>query len=190
MNELKQNEHSNFDAIKSNLDQNKKKELMIGNELMALKQALVEKDKEIIALKGKLQKQNLYCEKLMNDNNIKTQDLIALDRNYKELFNEYNALLNNQPLINEERKKEFNDKIKDLEEKITLMITENQRLTDIIKDKANENEYLAKILKDKLDEIEHLKTLLAQNQNSNSANFEALKNDLENRKNREIVSYN
>jgi hypothetical protein len=102
-------------------------------------------------------------------------------------MNEMRNLQKNQPLFNEERKKEFNEKIKDLEGKITLMINENQRLTELIKEKVGENEYLANILKDKLNENDQLKKLLGQTQNLSSANVDAIARDLENQKNKEIV---
>lgn len=188
LNDLKNLDHENLDLLKSNLDQTRKKENGLLNELLILQQALQEKDREINVLKAKNQNQGNQIEQILNENNKKTQDAINLDKKCKELLNELNALKSSHPLINEERKKEFNDRIKDLEGKITLMINENQRLTDLIKEKATENEYIAKILRDKLDENDHLKTLLAQNQNKNM-NYEAMKNDLENKKNREIVFF-
>jgi len=150
-----------FDKKNSNFDQNyleKKKE---NAEFLALQQALFEKDKEILTLKAKLQNLNLFCEQISKENNMKNQDLAALDHKNKELINEIRNLQKN-PLGTEERKREFSEKIKDLEGKITLMITENQRLTQIIKEKIGENEYVAKILKEKLDENDHLKNLLNQ----------------------------
>ena len=70
------------------------------------------------------------------------------------------------------------------------MINENQRLTELIKEKVGETEYKANILKDKLEENDHLKNLLAQNQNLTSANIEAIKREIENQKNKEIVIKN
>ena len=162
-----------FEKKNSNFDQNfleKKKE---NSEFLALQQALFEKDKEILTLKAKLQNSGLLCDQLSNENNMKNQDLAALDHNNKELINEIRNLQKN-PLGTEERKREFSEKVKNLEEKITLMITENQRLTQIIKEKAGENEYIAKILKEKLDENDQLKNLL--NQLENKRNFEVFAN--------------
>lgn len=189
LNDLKTRElnNPNPDLLKSNLDQIKKRENAMANELMALQQALMEKDKEINALRAKIQGQGIMCDQLFNDNNVKNQEILNLDRQNKDLINELRNMQKNQPLINEERKREFNDKIKDLEGKITLMINENQRLTELIKEKVGENEYLANILKDKLEENDHLKNLLAQNQNLTSANIEAIKREIENQKNKEIV---
>jgi len=187
LNDLKNKDFNNVDLLKSNLDQNKKKENSFANDIMALQQALMEKDKEIIALRGKTQGQATICDQLVNENNKKNQDLMNLDRQNKDLMNEMRNLQKNQPLFNEERKKEFNEKIKDLEGKITLMINENQRLTELIKEKVGENEYLANILKDKLNENDQLKKLLGQTQNLSSANVDAIARDLENQKNKEIV---
>ena len=192
LNDLKTRElnNPNPDLLKSNLDQIKKRENAMANEIMVLQQALMEKDKEINALRAKIQGQGMMCDQLFNDNNVKNQEILNLDRQNKDLINDLRNMQKNQPLINEERKKEFNDKIKDLEGKITLMINENQRLTELIKEKVGETEYMANILKDKLEENDHLKNLLAQNQNLTSANIEAIKREIENQKNKEIVIKN
>ena len=192
LNDLKTRELNNPtpDLLKSNLDQIKKRENAMANEIMVLQQALMEKDKEINALRAKIQGQGMMCDQLFNDNNVKNQEILNLDRQNKDLINDLRNMQKNQPLINEERKKEFNDKIKDLEGKITLMINENQRLTELIKEKVGETEYMANILKDKLEENDHLKNLLAQNQNLTSANIEAIKREIENQKNKEIVIKN
>lgn len=190
LHDLKRNEDDQkVEHLKSNIQQNKNKENALLQEIYVLQQALQEKDKEINLLKSRLQSQNNFCEQLKNELNLKQQEIMILDKKIKDLINELYALREAEPAANEQRKKEFHDKIKELEEKITLMINENQRLTEIIKEKVKENEYLAKLLKEKLDENDHLKNLLAQTQNASVANFEALKNELERQKNKEIVSF-
>ena len=117
LNDLKTRElnNPNPDLLKSNLDQIKKRENAMANEIMVLQQALMEKDKEINALRAKIQGQGMMCDQLFNDNNVKNQEILNLDRQNKDLINDLRNMQKNQPLINEERKKEFNDKIKDLE---------------------------------------------------------------------------
>lgn len=187
--DIKKIEPMHSEILRSDLKESKKKGSSLEQELLALQQALQQKDKEINLLKGSLQNQNNYCEQLKNQLNLKQQDIMLMDKKIKDLIGEIYALRQEEPAVNEQRKKEFHEKIKELEEKITLLINENQRLTEIIKEKVDANEYLSKLLKDKLDENDHLKDLLTQAQNLNSMGLENAKNELEKQKNKEIVKF-
>lgn len=185
--DLKKIEPINSEILRSEIKESKKKGSSLEQELSALQQALQQKDKEINLLKSKLQNQNNFCEQLKNELNLKQQDIMLMDKRIKDLIGEIYAMRQEEPAVNEQRKKEFHEKIKELEEKIILMVNENQRLTEIIKEKVDANEYLSKLLKDKLDENDHLKDLLSQAQNLNSMGLENAKNELEKQKNKEIV---
>lgn len=83
----------------------------------------------------------------------KNSEISQLEKKNRELTIENNNL-QKIPIITEERKKELYQKIKDLENKAEFLISENQRLAELLDHKNKENEDLAFLLEQRNLELE------------------------------------